>query len=154
MSIIGLLFFLFLIIVVLAVLRTYQMEHGEMQEQFTKGTAAIALLDGDYNGIAHGYEGSWKGKTFTRANHRGINRFVNDGVSSTNYPFAFSVGKGLRDTKKDVIVLDYNQAENPWWLKYIIDEMVEISPQTYLGKVHVKITPNIVFTLGYFTLSK
>jgi hypothetical protein len=141
--------------VILAIVRTYQMEHSAMQQQFEKGVANIATLDGDYKGIAHGYEGSsWQGKTLTRASHMGINRFLKNGESSTNYPFRFYISKGLRDTNLDVITLDYNQEGNPWWLKFIVDEMMEISPKEYLGKVHVQIAPQIVFTLGYFTLSK
>lgn len=143
------------IVILLVMVRTYQMEHGAMQQQFEKGIANISALDGNYKGIAHGLkETSWQGKTLTRANHMGINRFVKDGVESSNYPFQFSLQKGLRDTTLDVITLDYNQPGNPWWLRYIVDEMVEVAPQEYLGKVHVKITSGIVFTLGYFTLSK
>lgn len=154
MNIVVVFLFLVLLVLVLGMIRTYQMEHGAMQDQFEKGVAAIAPLDGEYAGVAYGYEGSWKGKTLTRSSHMGINRFLKDGVSSENYPFAFSLGKGLRDTNLDVIILNYNQEGNPWWLKYIVDEMVETSSQHYLGKVHVKISPSIVFTLGYFTLSK
>lgn len=147
--------FLVLVALVLGWLRTYKMEHGDLQGQFEKGVANIAALDGDYTGVAHGLkETSWQGKTLTRANHMGINRFVKNGVPSSNYPFQFFIAKGLRDTALDVIVLDYNQIGNPWWLKYIVDEMVEVAPQEYLGKVHVKIAPSIIFTLGYFTLSK
>lgn len=143
------------ILFILAMIRTYQMEHSAMQEQFEKGVANIATLDGEYKGIAHGYEGSsWKGKTLNRTNHMGINRFVKDGVASTSYPFQFSLRKGLRDTTMDVITLDYNQEGNPWWLTYIVDEMVEVAPREYLGKVHIKLASNVVCTLGYFTLSK
>ncbi len=151
----GCIIFLILLMFVLGMFRAYKMEHNAMQEQFQKGVANIATLDGEYNGVAHGYEGtSWKGKTLNRTNHMGINRFMKDGVASTNYPFQFSLRKGLRDKDMDVITLDYNQKENPWWLKYVVDEMVEVAPREYLGKVHLKIAPSIVVTLGYFTLSK
>ncbi len=150
-----LIIFLVLVLLVLGWLRTYQLEHGPFQAQFEKGIANIATLDGEYVGVAHGYEGtSWKGKTLNRASHMGINRFVKEGVSSTAYPFQFSLRAGMRDQAMDVITLDYNQKENPWWLKYIVDEMVEVAPREYLGKVHVRLAPRVVFTLGYFTLSK
>lgn len=134
--------------------RTYFVERQKEQAIFTNGSADMSALDGEYKGVAYGYSGSWQGKTIFGSKKTGINRFLNDGVLANRYPFALSVRKALRDTGKDVIVLDYNQPENPWWLKYIVDEMVQTGPQQYLGKVHVQITPDIVFTLGYFSLAK
>lgn len=134
--------------------RTYIVERQTEQVKFTKGVADLSALDGDYKGVAYGYSGSWQGKTIFGSKKTGINRFLNDGVLANRYPFALSVRKALRDTGKEVIVLDYNQPENPWWLKYIVDEMVQTAPGQYLGKVHVQITPDIIFTLGYFSLTK
>ncbi|MEK7499835.1 MAG: hypothetical protein AAB649_04485 [Patescibacteria group bacterium] len=153
--IITLIICILVVLYVLGMVRTYKMEHGEMQEKFLKGTANVTSLDGDYKGIAHGLEStSWKGKTLSQADKNGINRIMEEGVLAKKYPFKFFVRKGLRDTNLGVIVLDYNQPGNTWWLKYIVDEMVEVAPQEYLGKVHVQITPKIVFTLGYFSLAK
>lgn len=143
------------ILYALGIMRTYKMEHGAMQESFVKGTANVSSLDGDYKGIAHGLEEtSWKGKTLSQVDKSGINRIMQGDQLSKKYPFKFFVNKGLRDKNLDVIVLDYNQPGNPWWLKYIVDEMVEVAPQEYLGKVHVRVMPGIVFTMGYFTLQK
>jgi len=159
MNILGI--FLVIIICILGALyiagavRTYKMEHGAMQEQFIKGKAQGSSLDGDYIGEAVGLkETSWKGKTLSHADKTGINRIMEGSELVKKYPFKFFVRKGLRDKKMDVIVLDYNQPGNSWWLKYIVDEMVEVSAEKYLGKVHVQVIPGIVFTLGYFTLSK
>ncbi len=124
------------------------------QASFTKGTADLSGLDGDYIGVAHGYSGSWQGKTIFKNKKSGINRFLYGEKLEQKYPFGLSIQKALRDTGKDVIVLNYNQPGNPWWLKYIVDEMVQTGPQEYLGKVHVKIAPDLVFTLGYFSLTK
>lgn len=119
-----------------------------------KGVAGMSALDGDYKGVAHGYSGTWQGKTIFQSKKSGINRFLYGEKLEQKYPFALSFQKALRDADKDVIVLDYNQPGNPWWLKYIVDEMVEVGPQQYLGKVHVRITSGLVFTLGYFSLTK
>lgn len=134
--------------------RTYVVERQIEQAEFTNGIADLSKLDGDYKGVAHGYSGTWQGKTIFQNTKNGINRFLYEEKLQQKYPFALSAQKALRDSGKDVIVLDYNQPGNPWWLKYVVDEMVEVGPQHYLGKVHVRITSGLVFTLGYFSLTK
>ena len=69
------------------------------------------------------------------------------------YPFKTYIGKGLQDKKINVIKIDYAQSD-PWWVTYVLDEIVEIGPQTYLGKVHLTIIPGIPFTVGFFRLQK
>lgn len=135
--------------------RTYVVERQTEQQLFTAGHADLSELDGDYIGVAHGYSGTtWQGKTVFRDTHSGINRFKYDSGLTTKYLFKIFTAIALRDGNKEIIKLDYNQPGNPWWLKYIVDEMVLVGPQQYLGKVHVKISKHIVFTLGYFSLSK
>lgn len=134
--------------------RTYKTGRSQNQENFLRGTADIAALDGDYQGSVTGYSGSWQGKTFNRTDGSGRNRFQEHGGIVTKFPFKTSVGKGVRDTQLDVIKLDYNQPGNPWWLRLIIDEVVLVAPDTYLGKVHIRVAPGIVFSMGYFTLEK
>lgn len=154
LSFLAVVIFLVSVVLLLGYVRTYMVERKSEQQIFTKGTADLSGLDGDYKGVAHGYSGTWQGKTIFKNKQTGINRFLYGEKLEHKYPFALSTQKALRDTGKDVIVLDYNQPGNPWWLKYIVDEMVQTGPQEYLGKVHVAITPGIVFTLGYFSLTK
>ncbi len=146
------------LVVVAAVLfgwkRTYKTEHGVTQEKFRSGTADTATLNGDYTGFVTGYEGAWQGKSINQAENTGINRFKEGDQVVQKYPFKTYVGKGLRDKDLDVIKLDYNQPGNPWWLRFIIDEMVSTGPDTYLGKVHIHLAPGITFSMGYFTLKK
>lgn len=146
-------------VLVLAVLvfgwrRTYKTEHGQNQEKFRGGTADMTMLDGDYEGVVTGYDGTWQGKTIFQAENRGINRFKQGDSVVQKYPFATYVGKGLRDRELDVIKLDYNQRGNPWWLQFIVDEMVKVGPDTYLGKVHIHLAPGLTFSMGYFTLER
>jgi hypothetical protein len=146
-----------LLIIVAAVIgmwRTYKAEHGQNQKIFQSGTANSAAFSGEYQGTVTGYSGAWQGKSIDQTQARGINRFREGATVVERYPFATSVGKGLRDRQLDVIKLDYNQPGNPWWLKFIVDEVVEIAPATYLGKVHLHILPGVTFTAGYFTLTK
>ncbi len=134
--------------------RTYKVEHNPNQTAFSHGTADTATLDGEYNGFVTNYKGNWQGKIFLKSNGSGINHFNENGGIGHKYPFKTAVGKGLRDSSLDVIKLDYNQPGNPWWLKYIFDEMVNTTPNTYLGKVHIRLAPGMVFSMGYFTLTK
>lgn len=135
-------------------LRTSTIEQDERQEMFQRGIAEINTLDGVYHGKVGGYSFSWQGKTFDQITRSGINRFQENETIVTRYPFATSVGKGLRDTDRDVIRISYDLPENPWWLRFIVDEIVLIAPDIYLGKIHVRLTPYTIFTLGYFILEK
>jgi hypothetical protein len=135
-------------------------ERSDNQAIFTAGKAVLPA-PGFYQGTVTGFKGSWRGKFIEEGGQRGANMFEETDTitglaenQSRRYPFAIYQSKGLRDAELDVLTLDYNQAGNPWWLRYVIDEIVQTSPTTYLGKLHIKITPKIVFTLGYFTLEQ
>lgn len=134
--------------------RTYRVEHSQNQVVFRRGTADTTSLDGEYGGLVTGYSGSWQGKTFDHSTNSGINRFRENGTVVQKYPFKTSLAKGLRDPAMDVVTLDYNQPGNPWWLKFVVDEIVSVAPNTYLGKVHLRLAPRLVFSVGYFTLRK
>jgi hypothetical protein len=61
-------------------------------------------------------------------------------------------GKGLRDKEKEVLKLNYNLPQNPFFLRPVMDEIVEVEPGKYLGKVHYRLWSNFAVTLGYFEL--
>ena len=147
---IGLLVF---IAVALGFFRTYQSERSPHQALFTSGRAGL-LGPGFYQGSVAGYSGAWQGKFFNEDNASGANIFRENEVGVPRYPFALTPSIGLKDKGLPVIALDYNQADNPWWLKFIVDEIVATGPTSYLGKIHVRVLPQLVFTLGYFTLEK
>jgi hypothetical protein len=44
-------------------------------------------------------------------------------------------------------------AENPWWLRRVLDEIVQVGPDHFLGKVHLRWGPTHL-TVGYFELRK
>lgn len=154
LNLLSAIFFIIGVLLLLGYGRTYVVEHQAQQQTFTNGIASFTALDGEYEGVAHGYSGSWQGKTIFQEKQSGINRFRYGERVENKYPFRLSMQRALRDSGKNVIVLDYNQPGNPWWLKYIVDEMVEVGSQQYLGKVHIRIIPELVFTLGYFSLTK
>lgn len=124
-------------------------------QEFITGTSPNPSLDGMYKGNEFkGMGASWMGKQFNSAQNTGINNFRGkDTAVEQRYEFSTSVKNGLRNKDKTVLLLDYNVIGNPIWLRFIRDEIVQVSPNHYLGKIHVKIGP-IVTTIGYFRLDK
>lgn len=99
----------------------------------------------------------WKGKYFNITSNLGVN-FVRDADNlyqkNPMFPFKTYYGKGALDPSKDVFKIDYNVPENAGWLKAVLDELVEIKPGYYIGKMQYIISPGNVWTLGYFELKE
>jgi hypothetical protein len=129
---------------------TYRAEHSPNQPLFKRGKPPESAPNGFYQGNRFsGLGEGWQGKIFNSAEQTGINKFA-DGE---RYRFKTFVARGLRDRKQEVLRIDYNQSGNPWWLRFIVDEVVETTPGHYLGKVHLKLIPGLPFTLSYFELA-
>ncbi len=144
---------LFVLVAALAygVYQTYRIEHQTNQKLFLSGTLPSPLPNDFYKGNQFtGLGDSWRGKVFDSSTQRGINKF-GDGE---RFVFQTYPAQGLRDKHLQVLRIDYNQKGNPWWLHFIVDEVVQIEPDHYLGKVHVRVIPGLVFTLSYFELQK
>jgi hypothetical protein len=140
------------IIFLFATFRTIKTQTSPIQKVFLNGSVPKELPSGLFKGQVPGREFSWQGKKFN-SNGRGINLFKNGEDIKENYPFKFYKAQGLQD-KKQVIRIDYNLSENPLWLRFIVDEIVEVKKDKYLGKLHVKLFPGLVASLGYFELEK
>jgi len=163
-------------IVILGLLNTYLVERSPYQAKFVQGTVPNPLPDGFYPGIAHvlmDKQTPWLGKSFDRERQIGFNVFTpagaqilksatrsytkfslnSDGTTNAYY-FKTYVGKGKKDVNTDVIKLDYSSPENPWIIRIILDEIVAVAPDSYLGKIHVKFLPGFFVTVGYFSLRK
>ena len=148
-----LLLFIFMAIIVavlVAILLTIQSQRTESHRLFLKGKIPTAPPDGPYQGSASFNQSLWKGKKFDAAKKSGINILQ----SGEKYVFTTSQTKSMIDGKLDVIRLDYRQPGNPFWLKLVTDEIVEIEPGKLLGKVFLRIIPGMPFDLGHFRLSK
>jgi hypothetical protein len=145
---------LLFLVIIFAVffIRTWQLLWTDEQTQFSRGSAST-MPDGLYAGTVPGPKISWLGKKFNASARTGINIF-SSGVGKTveKYPFVLSAGHGVHDSIQ-VIKIDYNVAENPLWLRPILDEIVQTGPGEYLGKLQVRILPGYPFTLTYFRLS-
>ncbi len=134
--------------IILAMVFNYRASHSPNNARFLAGKLPPSNLDGFYEGNKPGT--TWQGKVFDGQHQSGINRFK----SGDRYVFKTYTGKGLKDHKLDVLKIDYNQPGNPWWLKFIVDELVQTDSNHFLGKVHLKFIPGLPVTVTYFELSK
>ncbi len=121
-----------------------------MKKNFLKGTYPSPLPNGFYKGTVQNLNTNWKGKIFDASSSAGVNLFGDKKV----YPFKTYKGKGLQDKNLDVLKIDYNIPKNPFWLRFILDEIVQIDTDKYLGKVHLRLIPGLPFSLGYFRLER
>ncbi len=140
-------------LLLILLVRTWVVEEGRMQKVFAKGKAPETMPAGFYKGSVHDVRLSWEGKKFLH-DHRGVNVFKKGRKEVEKYPFKTGRGKGLRDEHMTVYKIDYNLRENPWWLRACLDEVVEVEPGKYLGKLHVRLVSWMPITLGYFWLKK
>lgn len=132
--------------------RTWKVQSSPLQKDFIKGSLPFGL-DGLYKGSVSGLKTTWQGKKFEASSSAGINLFKSDSGVTERYPFKTYSGKGLQDNIQ-VLKIDYNLKENPLWLRFIVDELVQTAPNKYLGKLQVKLLPKVSFSLGFFNLEK
>jgi hypothetical protein len=146
------------------------------QTEFTKGTITGSAPSGFYPGKAHvlgDADVPWLGKSFDSKNQNGHNLFSPTGGTILSYATPFYSkstvdtagnthayyfktyeGYGIKDPNTKVIKLDYSSPENPWIIRIILDEIVAVGKNEYLGKIHLKIFGDHYITLGYFGLKK
>lgn len=140
---------LYCIIWAIMAFRTYRFEISDEQKQFMQGKPLTELPDGFYKGTVKNYSGGWKGKTFDRSAKSGNNLISEKNV----YPFHISQANGLRDPDIKTVRIDYNRPENPWYLRHLIDEVVQTAPGKLQGKIMVRWLGS-TFTVGYFQLEQ
>ena len=130
--------------------RTWKTGSLEDYDRFQQGMVPSVMPEGLWKGTALGLgEVSWKGKKFFKSG-TGINLIGEE----EKFPFLFSRAASITDSSKEVIRLDYNQPENPFWLRVIVDEMVSTAENQFLGIVYIKVIPGVPFRMGCFTLTK
>ncbi len=112
----------------------------------------------------------WYGKEFAGQENKGSNRlpkyllsffksFYGDSIilkidkqSINVFPFRTMITTGLQDKMK-VLQLTYDLPQNPSRVRQVIDELVCIEKDTYLGKAYLK-EGNKQRIVAYFTLTK
>lgn len=146
------------------------------QREFVEGAAPRTAPDGFYRGQAHIFfdkQTPWLGKSFDAGSHLGFNIFTPHGAAllkilspfykrfavnregnTDAFYFQTRIAPGLKDKEVSVFKLDYDAPENPFPIRIILDEIVEIAPEQFLGKIHLKVFPRFYSTIGYFGLRK
>ncbi len=133
--------------------RTWQVENSDDAKLFASSSAPTVKLDGFYKGsVSSPVKITWAGKKFSAASSTGINIF-DDGSGSTSEKYPFTLIDGNHDGKK-VLDINYDRPENPFWVRPILDELVQTEKGTYLGKLTLRVVPSYPFSLGFFRLSK
>ena len=145
---------LIILSILIGFLLTFIAGHSKNQKTFSSGSLLGMIPDGRYKGSVDFPQNAWLGKKFDRASNTGDNMLSVFGKEVEKFPFTTRIEKGAHDRDLDVLVLDYNAPSNPWWLRLIRDEIVEVSPGKYLGKVHLRIIPGYPFTVGFFRLER
>jgi len=138
--------------VVVLIWRDFWSRRSPNQARFTQGSIPQPMPDGDYKGTVSGYSGSWIGKTFHLMTATGMNRMQSGQGVELRYPFRTWIGQGMADPIQ-VVKIDYDIPENPAYLRAILDEIVQVEPNHFLGKVHLRLGPAHL-TVGYFELRK
>ncbi len=116
----------------------------------------------------------WQGKTFNAANSTGDNIFLRSSmpVARVLFPFyrdyiddgaqtfrAFTfrtyIAAGQQDPDRQVFKIDYDSPANPpFTIRRILDELVQITDNYYLGKAHVRWWWGTWQLVVYFALQK
>ena len=153
-KIIGLLLLIVLMVLIVLILFLHlRTQTDPRQKVFLAGQVPTQLPDGFYQGQVN-FQTTWQGKKFDRVTQTGINIFRTGAGESQAFPFKTYAGKGAADGQLTVLKIDYDIPQNPFWMKFVLDEVVETSPGTYLGKVEIRLGPNVAVALGYFQLKK
>lgn len=129
---------------------SYQTSRRPENRRFASGSYPQVPLDGKYRGSWLGQRTNWQGKEFDASTAGGLNNF-SDGQ---RYRFKTLASPSIANSSQTVLRIDYNLAENPWWLRRIVDELVEVELGKYQGKVYLKYLPGLTFTISYFSLEK
>ena len=148
-----LIFIIISVILSIGLYRSWKTQSSPNQEIFLLGKVPNRLPDGFFRGSVTGFKSTWQGKKFDAKSKKGINIFKKENNLSENYPFRIYSSKGLADNI-EVLRIDYNIPQNPFWLRFIKDEIVEVGKDKFLGKLNINLFPGITFQLGYFRLEK
>jgi hypothetical protein len=95
----------------------------------------------------------WRGKSFTPGDDKGegINRVFLDRFRL--YRFETFIGRS-RAGEFDALQLDYDRADNPFFIRPIRDEIRELSPGLYLGQAWLEIGARPPALVLYFGLAE
>jgi hypothetical protein len=133
-------------------------------------TSTWGSLDAVFMSLAHHWM-PWLGKGFAPSTGTGVNHFLPTAVTFVllrmlfprhqpervlrdrieAFPFRTRIAPGELDPQVDVLKIDYDFEANPVLIRHILDELVQIAPGRYLGKVLFRIGDRFR-RIGFFSL--
>ena len=148
LKILGTIVGIAVLLIIVGFIQTYRVQHSKYQAQFLAGHVPSPFPDGFQKGSADFYTSNWQGKTFEANSGTGINNFGDQ----LKYPFKTYVEKGAQDPSIETFKIDYQNGKNSFFVSPILDEIVEVAPGQYLGKINYRLIPGSPFAIGYFKL--
>lgn len=145
---------LILLILLILSYRNWKVNNSPLQKQFLAGAIPSPLPDGFYRGNAYGLKTDWQGKKFASSSATGINIFKSESKETQSFSFVTYVGPAIQDQQLEVLKIDYSGVKKPWWIRFILDEVVEVEPNHYLGKISLNVIKGWPFSVGWFELRK
>lgn len=144
--------FVFLVLLLVGVIHTISVEHGPRLDRFRSGRAPHPLPNRLY--LACPGQGHRVGENFDASCALGNDVFRKDGAYKEKHFFRMYVTGSVRDREEEVLTLDYDIPANPFWIRCLLCELVEVAPKTLFGKRYVRVIPGYPFTLGYIELQR
>ena len=138
--------------IIVGLIKTHMTNSDPNQKMFLSGSVPNPLPDGFQKGTVEGVATTWQGKSFARAEQKGINIFTDQGKKSEAFPFKTYIGQSVQSHSLRVLKIDYNIPENSLFTRFILDEVVEVQPGKYLGKLNLMIIPFLPMSIGWFRL--
>lgn len=134
-----------------------QMSKADLKEVHSKGKCPnISSLNGIAKGIIldpQWFESMhlWRGKVFNLSSAGDVSGFNRMGVGSFEYlRYRFNVRIGQSAfSDRNVIFLDHDLPENPYWVRIFHDELVEMREGLYLASSHLRIGKKLRY-VSYF----
>jgi hypothetical protein len=113
----------------------------------------------------------WLGKAFDAARERGENRWdrrfrlvtclcwplyrglqPDPSGELRGFRFRTRTGPGVLDRDRPVLKIDYAAERNPFLIRRVLDELVQVDPEYYLGKAHLLLPGGRWRTVAFFGL--
>lgn len=110
---------------------------GDLRGRMLAWPAVNGMAAQVFRAAASGDQFPWRGKSFSPVDEHsgnGINRVVSDRWKV--FRFTTFVGPS-RAGDFDAVQLDYDHAENPFFIRAIKDEIRELEPGLYLGQAYL-----------------
>jgi hypothetical protein len=113
----------------------------------------------------------WLGKSFSATDNSGENRWDSRFRIATRlvwplyaglhpysagelrgFRFRTRIGPGVLDPDRSVLKIDYSAERNPLVIRRVLDELVQVGPEYFLGKAHLRLPGGRWRTVAFFAL--